>query len=575
MAAQVHHSPSMMTLPIFAAETPTSTASPASHGASTGSHSFSHLLQQIDTANTKPTSAASGHAESKARTPEQTALQDASRDAAQTASKYAAKNAPQIATQNATRSATQNATGDSAVPSKSGDAEKSTNLNHKVNSKSAPTRTARGGSSKPVADLAVALSATTPAITAIIPVPPQRLQDASTDASSKANLKSPTPMIPAVIAKALASNSRTSAVPSQEFAADPSSASIAASIASSGAHLAASVTGAEIIADLIPQQAQAAVSAAEALASRKTKLSTQTEVNHASADNSAAPVLAFSESGRTTHTAIRSSHPSSSNTPEDNAPATNSSAQSSHESRTASTHTRTGVAQSDASSSHASSTSATGAHDFVASTTTSAGSTAHSLLPSSLQPSLAQPDPAPGQAAAQSVVLQSAAAVQSATPAPSVLAPKPQGTTQTAPNAAAAGSQMLDSAQLHVGENSSQLKISVQLPELGKIEVRAVSAHDVTTAHLTAFRPEALPVLAESRAALEQALKSHDIVLGSLDSHASHSQAQGQAGGNPQQQSQHSPAASSVSTSAMADESVATSSKADLLPDYSSISVLA
>lgn len=120
--------------------------------------------------------------------------------------------------------------------------------------------------------------------------------------------------------------------------------------------------------------------------------------------------------------------------------------------------------------------------------------------------------------------------------------------------------------------NSSELKISVQLPELGKVEVRAVTARDVTTAHLTTFRHDALPVLAAGRTGLEQMLKSRDVVLGSFDSHT-----QGQSAGQQRQQSFQPFAPSSggaTSTAATATASAtAEASASNPLPDYASISV--
>jgi hypothetical protein len=156
--------------------------------------------------------------------------------------------------------------------------------------------------------------------------------------------------------------------------------------------------------------------------------------------------------------------------------------------------------------------------------------------------------------------------------------------------------------------NSSELKISVQLPELGKVEVRAVTSHDVTTAHLTTFRHDTLQVLAADRGALEQALKLRNVTLASLESRGqnsrnqdSHNQdsrnqdsrnqdprnqdlhnrewhSQGQTGG---QQGRHGSPFSDSSSGGMASTVAAatTSSPSEagtgLLPDYSSISVRA
>jgi hypothetical protein len=162
-------------------------------------------------------------------------------------------------------------------------------------------------------------------------------------------------------------------------------------------------------------------------------------------------------------------------------------------------------------------------------------------------------------------------------PAPaqvSSLASTPQ---QLPPSAAFTPARMVDSAQLQVRGNNSELKISVQLPELGKVEVRAVTAHDVTTAHLTASHADALQFLSAGRATLEQALKSRDVILGSLDSRANDSHGHGQPGADRRQ---HSPQSSSHSSAgAPSTASVATASvpadagASGLLPDYSSISV--
>jgi flagellar hook-length control protein FliK len=143
---------------------------------------------------------------------------------------------------------------------------------------------------------------------------------------------------------------------------------------------------------------------------------------------------------------------------------------------------------------------------------------------------------------------------------------------------------MVESVQLQTKGNATELKISVQLPELGKVDVRAVTVHDVTTAHLTASHPDALQYLAAGRATLEQALNSRDVVLGTLDSRGQnsqhqHSQNHGQPGADQRQQNSPSSAQSSVgepSAAATATISVpAESGTAGSLPDYSSISVRA
>jgi hypothetical protein len=185
----------------------------------------------------------------------------------------------------------------------------------------------------------------------------------------------------------------------------------------------------------------------------------------------------------------------------------------------------------------------------------------------SFQPSLPQPAETPISAAAQA--------------APAAWVPPPVHLAQNTPPASARQPQtgaapdpprMVDSGQLRVHENSSELKISVQVPDLGKVEVRAVSVHDVTTAHLTTSQPDALQVLGAERATLEQALKSHGVILGSLDTNG-----QGQSG-----EGQRQPAYSSQSqapsfrgaSSAMA-TAASTSEEAvsGVLQDYSSINV--
>ena len=130
------------------------------------------------------------------------------------------------------------------------------------------------------------------------------------------------------------------------------------------------------------------------------------------------------------------------------------------------------------------------------------------------------------QSTAQSVSAAAAQPVPLFTQAPAhTQAPLPASATADA-------ARTLESGQLRVTPSSSELKISVQLPELGKVEVRAVTSHDVTTAHLTAFRHDALPALAAERTGLEQALKSRDVILGSFDS-------PGHSAGQQRQQSSH------------------------------------
>jgi len=196
---------------------------------------------------------------------------------------------------------------------------------------------------------------------------------------------------------------------------------------------------------------------------------------------------------------------------------------------------------------------------------------------SSLQPGVPQPI-TPSATTAAAPEASSASAVpppppqnSAPTPAPS---PHPQSGASADPSDASNPSdpsRMVQSGQLRVHENSSELKISVQLPELGKIEVRAVSAHDVTTAHLTTTQHGALQVLGADRATLEQALKSHDVILGSMDLNA-----RGQSGGGQRQTGTPVPIPSSRETPSMfasipSEEGGATG----FLPDYSSLSVRA
>lgn len=133
---------------------------------------------------------------------------------------------------------------------------------------------------------------------------------------------------------------------------------------------------------------------------------------------------------------------------------------------------------------------------------------------------------------------------------------------------------MVDTAQLRVAANSSELKVSVQLPDLGKVEVRAVTSHDGTTAHLTAAHQDALQVLRADRSGLEQVLKARDVLLGSMESSA-----QGHSDGQQRQQNSQSTAHFSGGTPSAA-PAFPTSAAAEAganapLPDHSSISLRA
>ena len=187
--------------------------------------------------------------------------------------------------------------------------------------------------------------------------------------------------------------------------------------------------------------------------------------------------------------------------------------------------------------------------------------------------------PASGAPPAASLTAPLAAQPASASAAqPSAAASaQSQGPANTAPDPP----PTVDSGQLRATANQSELKVSVQLPELGKVEVRAVTAHDVTTAHVTAFRHDGLAALAAERTGLEQVLRSRDVTLGSLDSHArdphaQNSHAQQQSG---EQQRQQSPAQflggdSSVATAETTFTGTGSeTSAAGVAPDRSRLSV--
>ncbi len=213
-----------------------------------------------------------------------------------------------------------------------------------------------------------------------------------------------------------------------------------------------------------------------------------------------------------------------------------------------------------------------GEHDANASLTAEGSAHALSLQATGTTPAAA---PAPTPAAADTA--QSAAYSTSAQPlhplqdtAPPPAQPQPQLQSNPLPDT----HRVVDSGQLRVSENDSELKISVQLPDLGKIEVRAVTSHDVTTAHLTAFHHDALQVLSADRNGLEAALKSRDVILGTLDSHTQH----GSTGQQRQQYSQssaQSPDGMSSTAARLAASASEEAGSLGVLPDYSSISVRA
>lgn len=143
---------------------------------------------------------------------------------------------------------------------------------------------------------------------------------------------------------------------------------------------------------------------------------------------------------------------------------------------------------------------------------------------------------------------------------------------QHAPAVAAPVIDDLRDARLRVGATSSELKVSVQLPEIGRVEVRAVSIghgqEEHVTAHVTAQRIEGVQVLASERNGLEQSLSAQDVLLGSL---GSHSQSQSHA----QQQEPQRTAVQCFGEEANAKASIEPAPLPLLVPDNASISVLA
>jgi len=207
-------------------------------------------------------------------------------------------------------------------------------------------------------------------------------------------------------------------------------------------------------------------------------------------------------------------------------------------------------------------------HDAAVSPTL--GATAHIASLSQAVSQMVSPATAPAAAATLQNVPDSTAQTAHA---PQIAAAPSAAAQPAAQSRGAAESQpAYDTAQLKTLGNVSELKISVQLPELGKVEVRAVSTHEATTAHITALRHDILPVLASERTGLEAALKSHDVMLGSIGS-----QTQGHANG---QQGQQRFNASAHALDAVAGEDStdvisAETEPAGFLPDHVSISIRA
>jgi len=95
--------------------------------------------------------------------------------------------------------------------------------------------------------------------------------------------------------------------------------------------------------------------------------------------------------------------------------------------------------------------------------------------------------------------------------------PTPHASSKPAAISTVEAAEPVATAQLRTSASGAELRVSVHLSELGKVEVRAVSAHNVTTAHLTASGHGALQALDSERGGLEQALKSRNVLLGSLE----------------------------------------------------------
>ena len=133
-------------------------------------------------------------------------------------------------------------------------------------------------------------------------------------------------------------------------------------------------------------------------------------------------------------------------------------------------------------------------------------------------------------------------------------------------------SSTLDAAHLRTTASSTELKVSVQVPELGRVEVRAVSSVNGTLAHVTTEHHDAASVLNDGREGLEAALRMHDVSLGSLS-------AQTQSQGGQQQGETEAQRSRGTSTSA-GDRDVQPAhavgdDEARTVPEYASISVLA
>jgi flagellar hook-length control protein FliK len=181
-----------------------------------------------------------------------------------------------------------------------------------------------------------------------------------------------------------------------------------------------------------------------------------------------------------------------------------------------------------------------------------------------------------------STPVQPVTAMASAAMSAAMTATSTTGTTPTRPTmpasaetqaATVATSQnsTLDTAHLRTTAGSTELKVSVQLPDLGRVEVRAVTNASGTEAHLTTEHHAAAAALNSGRDGLEAALRTHDVTLGSLTT-------QSQAQGGHEHNQPESQRASGTNNNARDTDGRLTNSEAEsettTLPEYSSISVL-
>jgi len=177
---------------------------------------------------------------------------------------------------------------------------------------------------------------------------------------------------------------------------------------------------------------------------------------------------------------------------------------------------------------------------------------------------------------------QSLTAIASAAMSAAMTATSTTGTTPTRPTmpasaetqaATVATSQnsTLDTAHLRTTAGGAELKVSVQLPDLGRVEVRAVTSANGTQAHLTTEHHATAVALSSGRDGLEAALRTHDVTLGSL---TTQSEAQGGHERNQPEPQRASGANNNERDTDGLQTTSASESETIPLPEYSSISVL-